>query len=102
MHTAVGQKADSSIQFLLVVYGINPETIEVRTSKAGNLQSHEGNMVNKREISREKLSELRQASIGLLMNHNTNLNLLPITFQIQNTSDRLIKSTIRLDNIVVN
>ena len=36
------------------------------------------------------------------MNNNPNLNLLPISLKVQNTANRFIESTIRLNDVVVN
>ena len=82
VHSTVRQKGDGSIQFLLIVYGIDPKAFEIRSGEASNFEAHERQMINERQIAREKFRKLWQPRVGLTVNDDTNFDLLPVSLEI--------------------
>ena len=92
IHPIRGQHIHGLAQGVLIIVGIDPQGIEIRSRESRDLKTHQGNVINEQQIAANEFAGLRQAINCLLVKHYSDFDLLPKSLEIKNALDCLVKS----------
>src|SRR5262249_29626198 len=84
-----------------VVEWIDPERVQVGAGESHELQAHERNVIDERQVASYEPRELGKVLVGLVVNDEPDLDADPMPLEIQDPAKCLVIGAMRLNDVVV-
>src|SRR5207244_12628742 len=81
-HAAHGERKPCLLKLGVVVVRIDPENVQILRSKTEHLEAHKSHVLDEGKVSCNEFCQLGQALVGLLVNHDPQLQPHPILSQM--------------------
>ena len=88
-------------QLCLIIGGIDPNLLQVCASKTCQLEAHERNMIDEKEVACQEPGQRDQSRYGLLLKHNADLYADAMRLQRENAANGFVKCPVGLHHMIM-